>query len=60
MGSSVGSQPAAKKTNANLNGKKPKEEVRILWLSIEKTEYAVDKIRLKFGKEIIKKGRSLN
>ncbi|MFL2812703.1 MAG: DNA polymerase IV [Paracoccaceae bacterium] len=27
---------------------------------IEKTEYAVDKIRLKFGKEIIKKGRSLN
>ena len=27
---------------------------------IEKTEYVVDKIRLKFGKEIIKKGRSLN
>ena len=27
---------------------------------IEKTEQAVDKIRLKFGKEIIKKGRSLN
>jgi DNA polymerase-4 len=27
---------------------------------IEKTEYAIDKIRLKFGKEIIKKGRSLN
>ena len=27
---------------------------------IEKTEYVIDKIRLKFGKEIIKKGRSLN
>ena len=38
-------------SNLKLNKKSQK---------IEKTEHVVDKIRLKFGKEIIKKGRSMN